>query len=73
MLPHSCGLGAVILQQVDGDWRPVAFASRALTSVELRYAQIEKEALAICLACDNFHYYLAGCKFRVETDHKQLP
>ena len=68
----SYGLGAVILQQVDGDWRPVAFASRALTSAESRYAQIEKEALAICWACDKFHYYLAGRKFRVETDHKPL-
>lgn len=68
----SYGLGAVILQQVEGHWRPVAFASRALTQAETRYAQIEKEALAICWACDKFHYYLAGRKFRVETDHKPL-
>ena len=44
----SFGLGAVLLQkQEDQTWRPVMFISRALTPVECRYAQIEKEALAL--------------------------
>ena len=68
----SYGLGAAILQEVDGVWKPVAFASRSLNTAEMRYAQIEKEALAICWACEKFHYYLAGRKFKVETDHKPL-
>ena len=42
----SFGLGAVLLQQDDRGWHPVAFASRSLSEVEQRYAQIEKEALA---------------------------
>ena len=38
------GLGAVLKQQqADGDWRPVAFASRTLSATEQRYASIEKE------------------------------
>jgi len=68
----SFGLGAVLLQLVNGVWKPVTFASRSLSSAEQRYAQIEKEALASYWACEKFHYFLAGRQFTVETDHKPL-
>ena len=42
----SYGLGAVLMQKSDSQWRPVAYASRSMTETERRYAQIEKEALA---------------------------
>ena len=48
------GLGAVLLQRHGDDWKPVAFASRALTETETRCAQIEKEALALTWACEKF-------------------
>ncbi len=54
------------------EWRPVAFASRALTETETRYAQIEKEALALTWACEKFAEYVLGKKFELETDHKPL-
>ena len=41
------GLGAVVLQQHQDKWYPVAFTSCALNETELCYAQIEKEALAL--------------------------
>ena len=66
------GIGAAVLQRSDGEWKPVAYASRALTTAEKRYAQIEKEALAICWACDKFHYYIAGKEITIETDHRPL-
>lgn len=40
------GLGATLLQH----GQPVAFAPRTLSQVEQRYAQIEKECLAIVFA-----------------------
>ena len=49
----SFGLGGVLLQkQEDQTWRPVMFISRALTLMECRYMQIEKEALALTWACE---------------------
>ena len=67
------GLGAVLLQlHKDDGWRPVAFTSRALTETEARYAQIEKEALALTWACEKFSDYILGKPILLETDHKPL-
>ena len=67
-------LGAVLLQKDDkNEWRPVAYASRSLTSAEQRYAQIEKELLAISFACTRFHQYVYGkINFVVNADHRPL-
>jgi hypothetical protein len=66
------GLGAVILQQMDGSlWKPIAFASCSMTQ-ERRYSQIEKEALALVWACEKFADYVIGMSFVLETDHKPL-
>ena len=69
----SYGLGAVLSQiQSDGTSRAVAYASRSLTSTEVKYAQIEKESLAITYACERFSDYLIGKPFHIFTDHKPL-
>ena len=63
------GLGATLLQC----GQPVAFASRALSSVEQRYAQIEKEMLSIVFGCERFRQYICGREvIHVHTDHKPL-
>ena len=62
------GLGAVLIQSE----RPVAYASRSMTDCEKRYAQIEKEMLAIVFGLEHFHYYVYGHQTIVESDHKPL-
>ena len=62
------GIGAVLMQ----DGKPVAFASKALTEAEQRYANIERELLAVVFGCERFHTYVFGSHFTVETDHKPL-
>ncbi len=70
----SYGLGAVLKQQQpDGTWRPVVYASRTLNDTERRYAQVEKECLALTWACEKFSDFLVGAKrFVLQTDHKPL-
>jgi hypothetical protein len=62
------GLGAALLQE----GQPIAFASRSLTDTETRYAQIEKELLAIVFACEKFHQYVYGNHVTVLSDHRPL-
>ena len=64
----SKGLGAILLQEE----KPVAFASRALTATQQKYAQIEKETLAVVYGLQKFHHYVYGQSVIVETDHKPL-
>lgn len=64
----SVGLGAVLLQE----GQPVCYASKTLTPTERRYAQIEKETLAILYACRKFEMYIIGKDVTVQTDHQPL-
>ena len=52
--------------------RVIAFASKSLTETEARYANIERECLAVVFGVERFHTYLYGGTFIVETDHKPL-
>ena len=54
------------------DSKLVAFASRALTDTETRYAQIEKELLAIVFSVDKFDLFTFGRIVHVKSDHKPL-
>ncbi|UYV80770.1 K02A2.6-like [Cordylochernes scorpioides] len=46
--------------------------NKTLSEIEKRYAQIEKEALAITWACEKFKQYIQGLVITLETDHKPL-
>lgn len=72
------GLGAALLQpdrQAKGysdDLRPVAFASKALTSGEQKLYNIEREMLAVRFGVRRFHTYLYNRPFIVLSDHRPL-
>ena len=51
---------------------PIAFASKSLTDMESRYANIERELLAVVYGCERFHTYLYGKPFTAQSDHKLL-
>ena len=62
------GFGAVILQEE----QPIYYASRALTSAEKNYQNLEREAQAAVWSMEKFHYFLYGRKFILQTDQKPL-
>ena len=66
------GLGAMLTQVQEGQERLIAYASRALTGVERRYSQTERDALGFVWGCERFHMYLCGMEFTLLTDHKPL-
>ena len=51
---------------------PVTFSSRALTSAETRYSQIEKELPALIFGLERNHQFTYGRKITLWTDHKPL-
>ena len=62
------GLGTCLIQE----GQPIASASKSLTDTETRYANIERELLAIIFSCQWFNTYVLGRPFTVESDHKPL-
>ena len=67
------GLGAVLLQEFEGEGRlPIAYASKKLLPRERNYSVIEKECLGIIWGVEKFRKYLYGVEFLIETDHKPL-
>ena len=69
--PYS--VGAVLSHVMeDGSERPVAYASRTLSTEERNYRHLDKEALAVVFAVKKFHQFLYGRHFKIYPDHKPL-
>ena len=66
------GIGAVLQQSINGEWRPLSYFSRKLSPAEARYSTFDRELLAVYLATRHFQHFLEGRQFFVLTDHKPL-
>ena len=62
------GLGAALIQS----GKPIAFSSKALTPTESRYANTERELLAVVYGLEKFHTYVFGKSVTVYSGHKPL-
>ena len=70
---YPVGVGAVLSHITkNGDEKPIAFASRTLSSNEYNDAQIDKEALSIIYGIKKFHKCLYRRTFTLITDHMPL-
>lgn len=65
-------MGAVLLQNHDGEDKIIAFASKSFTKGEANKSTILKELTAIHWSINHFKPYIYGYKFKVMTDHKPL-
>ncbi|KAE9021239.1 hypothetical protein PR002_g12305 [Phytophthora rubi] len=66
------GLGACLMQERDGGWKPVAYASKVNSETEGKCGITELECLAVVWAIKLFRPYLYGRKFTILTDHAAL-
>jgi len=58
-----------IFRQPNGDWRSIAFASRAFTPVEERRRQIERKSLPIPIDIICFKLHIYEIDFKVKTEN----
>ena len=65
-------IGASLEQYVDVNWQPLAFYSRQLRPLEVKYSTFDRELLALYLAIRHFRYLLECRVFTVYTDHKPM-
>lgn len=65
-------IGGVLSQIQDGKERVIAYFSRQLGKAQRNYSTIEREALAVVSAIQEFYPYLYGFHFDLYTDHNPL-
>lgn len=66
------GLGAVLLQEIDGQQHVICYLSRSLTANERKFTTTERECLSVIWTIEELRCYLEGTKFTVITDHHSL-
>ncbi|KAK2427613.1 hypothetical protein QL285_026181 [Trifolium repens] len=62
-------LSSALVQEIEGEERPVYFVSRTLRGAELRYQKLEKLSLAIIVTARRLRQYFQSHKVIVKTDY----
>lgn len=70
----DAGVGAVLLQEYCEVLHPTCYFSQKFKSYQKSYATVEKEALGIVMAIENFEVFLSGSAYPITvfTDHNPL-
>lgn len=66
------GVGGVLTQNLDGEEKVIAFASRSLTRAERIQPITQRECLAVIFCIEKFRPFVEGTRFTVITDHFSL-
>ena len=66
------GVGGALFQCVDGKMKPISFISKSLSTTQLNWSTIQKEAFGIFVCCVKLNPLLRDRKFIIHTDHKNL-
>ena len=66
------GVGGYLFQIVNGKEYPIAFVSKMLSEVEMRWNTTEQEAYAIVYSLKKLEYLIRDRFFTLRTDHKNL-
>ena len=62
------GLGGLLKQEGE----VLGYANHAVSDVESRYSQMERETLVVVWGVEHFYLHVYGAQFSVITDHRPL-
>ena len=66
------GVGGALFQLIGEEMKPISFISKSLSSSQLNWSTIQKEAYGIFISCTKLNHLLRDRKFVIHTDHKNL-
>lgn len=69
----SCiAVGGLLVQEIDGEKRVVAYTSKKLNPAQQKYDTAERELLAVLHCVSVWRHYLYGVRFKVITDNTSI-
>ena len=65
-------VGGILLQEQNGEYKPIAYYSKSLNDTERNYDIHDRELLAIMKTLKEWRHYVVGKPVEIWTDHKNL-